>query len=279
LAELLVWRIFMPKVKIGDINMYYEVHGRGEPLVMIAGAGASVKWMYHVIPIYSKDYQFILYDNRDIGKTEGPDTPYTIEMLADDLAGLLNAIGIKAAHVHGTSMGGMIAQQLAIRHSEKVISLILKSTYCGGPGSAFHEDHLKYLKQRKNMTREEYIRKTFRISITRQFAEKNPEAMKQFMELAKDFPSPAILDKQNETVMKHNTYEQLPKIKAPTLVIHGNDDHIFPAINARIIASRIPHAEVKIFEDAGHIMIEAGIEPEVAALDFFKRHSKTGKGK
>jgi hypothetical protein len=103
----------MPKVKVNDISMYYEVHGKGEPLVLINGAGASIETFYWLIPIYSRDYRLVLFDNRGVGQTDRPDMIYTTQLMADDLAGLLDAIGIDSAHMHVTSMGGMIAQEFA----------------------------------------------------------------------------------------------------------------------------------------------------------------------
>ena len=125
----------MPTVKVGDINMYYEVHGKGEPLVMIRGLGGSLDVFHLMIPIYSPEYRMILFDNRGAGKTDAPDIPYTTSMMADDLAGLLTALHIDSAHIWGASMGGMIAQHLALRYPDKVKSLVLICTYCGGPYS------------------------------------------------------------------------------------------------------------------------------------------------
>ncbi|UCD08911.1 MAG: alpha/beta fold hydrolase [Dehalococcoidales bacterium] len=125
----------MPIVKVGDINMYYEVHGEGEPLVFIPGGGSTVEKVLPRLPIYSKEYKVVVFDNRGMGHSDAPDIPYTMEMFADDLAGLLDAINIDTIHVVSESYGGLIAQHLAIRHPHMIRSLILMSTYCGGPHS------------------------------------------------------------------------------------------------------------------------------------------------
>ena len=106
----------MPTVKVNGICMHYEVHGQGEPLVFINGAGASMVTSYWLIPIYSRDYRLVLFDNRGVGQTDKPDMTYTTQLMANDLAGLLDAIGIDSAHVYGTSMGGMVAQEFALRY-------------------------------------------------------------------------------------------------------------------------------------------------------------------
>ncbi|MFC1948371.1 alpha/beta fold hydrolase [Chloroflexota bacterium] len=125
----------MPYAKVDDINMYYEVHGDGEPLVFINACGTSVEFFYRYIPVYSSEYKLILFDNRGAGRSDVPDSPYNMEMMADDVAGLLDAIEIASAHIRGISLGGMIAQHLVLRHPKKVKSLILASTTCGGPQS------------------------------------------------------------------------------------------------------------------------------------------------
>ena len=115
----------MPKVKVGDINMYYEVHGKGEPLVFIAGRNMCHDFLYKHVPVFAKEYGVISFDNRGVGKSDKPDVPYSLEMMANDLAGLLDVIGIEKAHFMGYSMGGRIAEEMALSYPERVISLML----------------------------------------------------------------------------------------------------------------------------------------------------------
>ncbi len=118
-------------VPVNDINMYYEIHGEGEPLLLIEGLGYSSWMWYKQIPELSKEYRVIVYDNRGVGRSDKPDSEYTIELMADDAAALLTVLGVESAHVLGVSMGGYIAQELALRHPEKVRSLILAGTNKG----------------------------------------------------------------------------------------------------------------------------------------------------
>jgi len=130
--------------------MYCEVHGEGEPLVMINGAGATVEWSYRLIPTYSHEYRLVLFDNRGIGQSDRPDMVYTTAMMSDDLAGLLDGIGIDSAQIRGVSFGGMIAQEFALRHPKRARSLILAATYCGGKHSVIppfvDEAHVQQLR-------------------------------------------------------------------------------------------------------------------------------------
>lgn len=263
----------MPKVKVGDINIYYEIHGEGEPLVMICGAGTSVELIYAFIPVYSPEYKLVLFDNRGAGQTDAPDVPYTTEMMANDLAGLLDTIGIGSAHIMGMSMGGMIAQEFALRHPRMVKSLILECTYCGGPGSSIITNP-EMVQRMADLPPEEGTKEIIRLCITQKFIDENPGLLEQIVEQMMKHPaSPQGQMGQSEAVMSHNTYERLPEIKAPVLVIHGDSDQVIPVENAKILASRIPGAELAIFPDTGHMLLEAGGEMTKVTLDFLKRHS------
>jgi len=118
----------MPTAKVDDISVYYETLGEGEALLLIMGYGSYSGHWFRLIPSLSNDYRVVAFDNRGTGQSDKPDIPYTIEMMAGDATGLLEAIGIDAAHVFGVSMGGMIAQEFALRYPGKVISLILGCT-------------------------------------------------------------------------------------------------------------------------------------------------------
>jgi pimeloyl-ACP methyl ester carboxylesterase len=270
----------MPKVKVGDINMYYEIHGEGETLVMIMGAGGNVEWYYPAIPVYSPEYRLVLYDNRGAGRSDDSDVPYTIESLADDLAGLLDVIGIESAHIFGASLGGMIAQQFVLRYPKRVRSLILSCTYCGGPGSSIMNDPevMEAGQRMQSLSGEELMMETLRICVSQKFMDENPGRVQEMVKIMANRPmTPQAQMKQGQAAMTHNTYDRLPEIKAPTLVIHGGDDRVVPAENARTLASRIPDAELVILDNMGHgFFIEAEEEFNRITLDFLGRH-RTGK--
>lgn len=266
----------MPKVKVGDINMYYEVHGEGEPLVMIMGASGNVEWYYPAIPVYSPEYKLVLYDNRGAGRSDDSEIPYAIEMLADDLAGLLNAIGIESAHILGASLGGMIAQQFVLRYPKRVRSLILACTYCGGPGSSLMNDPelIEAGKRMQSLSGEELVMETLRLCVSKKFINDNPDRAQEMVKIMANRPmTPQAQMKQGQAAMAHNTYNRLPEIKAPTLVITGDADKLINVENSRIIASRIPGAELAILQGAGHMFnFEAEEEANRIILDFLWRH-------
>jgi len=260
----------MPKVRVGGIDMYYEVHGEGEPLVIINGAGANLEVSYRRIPLYSSEFRLILFDNRGAGRSDKPDMAYTTELMAADLAGLLDAIGIDSAHIQGMSMGGMIAQQLVLRYPERVRSLVLAVTYCGGPHGIVPP--LGELNFRRS-TPEESTEALLRACVTQEYIDKNPDAFQQLVAFTVAHPFPQdSLAKHASAVTTHDAYDRLPEIRVPTLVLAGDSDRIIPPENARILVSRIPNSELVIFQNAGHMLVEAGAEPDRVALDFFKRH-------
>ena len=107
----------MPKVKVNDINMYYEIHGKGEPLVLLQGMGVEMTSTYNTITEFAKNYNVIALDNRGSGRTDMPDIPYSIDMMAEDTVGLLDKIGVSSAHFLGISMGSRIALVMAAKYN------------------------------------------------------------------------------------------------------------------------------------------------------------------
>jgi pimeloyl-ACP methyl ester carboxylesterase len=265
----------MPKVKVGDINIYYEVHGKGEPLVFINGfAGSTTSWSRQ-IPVFSGEYRLVALDNRGAGRSDAPDTPYTMEMLADDLAGLLDAIGIDSAHILGASMGGMIAQQFVLHHPGRVRSLILLCTSCGGPHSVVATDpEIIAAFQPSELPPKELLRKNLPLMISHEYIDKNTDLITEIIDKFMEYPAPPHGQiRQTQALIAHDTYDKLPEIKAPTLVIQGDADKIIPVENARILASRIPGAELAILKNMGHLfMYEAFDEGNRIMLDFLRRH-------
>ncbi|MGD0766154.1 MAG: alpha/beta hydrolase [Dehalococcoidia bacterium] len=187
----------MPTVEVGDIDMYYEIHGEGEPLVLIPGLRSDVSEYKRVIAGLSSKYKVIAIDNRGAGRTDKPDMPYSIEMMADDAAGLLNALGVEQAHILGVSMGGRIAAALALRHPEHVKSLILASTI------------LKPQTQRSWSSRL-LVDIVPRIPLLR-IVEKYPQPHYAFV-------------RQHEASRNFDCMDRLHEIRVPTLILHGKKD-------------------------------------------------------
>jgi len=271
----------MPIAKVGDINIYYEIHGKGEPLVLIYGyAGHSGLW-FRQIPILSKKYRVIAFDNRGVGRSDKPDIPYTMGMMAGDIARLLDMVGINAAHMFGISMGGMIAQHFALNYPQRVISLILGCTTCGGIHMIQPEPEsmaaLFDFERLKKMTHEEVTRQAMPFCYSQQFIARNPDIIEERVAKQLEYPTPGHgATRQAGAIMGHDTYELLPKIEPPTLVIAGDSDRLIPVENSRILASRIPEAERVVITGAGHeFFIEHAEEANRIVLGFLGRHRRS----
>ena len=266
----------MPKVKVGDVNMYYEVHGEGEPLLLIMGHSGTTALWGPAIPLLSREYRVVAFDNRGIGYSEAPELPFSAKMMADDTAGLLDALGIDSAHVFGASMGGMIAQELALHYPEKVVSLILGCTSPGGSQAPLPDAIAAFAEQMAAMSQEDLAKMLPAMLLTPEFMESNPHAVEEVIGWVMEKPIPPwVRVRQTEALVAHDTYERLPQIKAPTLVVGGEKDIAIPAEYQRLLASRIPNAELVIWEDLGHgFFLQKLEEVGKVVLDFLRRHPK-----
>jgi 3-oxoadipate enol-lactonase len=267
----------MPAIKVGDINIYYEIHGEGEPLILIMGLGGDISRWFRIIPILSQRYQVIAFDNRGIGQSDKPDIPYTMEMMANDIAGLLKALGIDTAHIFGISMGGMIAQHFVLRYPKMVTSLILGCTRCGGPHSIYENEGASRVldpELTRTLTAEQRTREMLPFLWSQEFIANNPDIVKEQIELGASHPiDPVGYTRQKQAADGHNTYERLPEIKVPTLVITGEADRLIPSENSRILASRIPGAKLVLIKKAGHgFYSEATDETCGTIMDFMARN-------
>jgi pimeloyl-ACP methyl ester carboxylesterase len=258
-------------------RLYYEVYGEGEPLLLIMGLGANhLSWTAQ-IPVYSCEFQVIVFDNRGTGRSDFPaDAEYTIPVLADDAAALLDALGVDSAHVYGVSMGGMIAQELALRHPDKVRSLILGATTPGGPNAVAPEpEALSSLLEQGAAIDRSVNPALLDVLFSPGFlADHGSELAAAFQSMA-DYPptSPEAYQAQLRAVAAHDTYDRLPDISAPTLVLHGTDDPLLPVGNGRILAERIPGAKLVLLEGARHAyFLEKQAEADTAVLDFLRVH-------
>ena len=136
----------MPRAAVNGINMYYQVHGTGDPMIMVQGFGGVLQGWFFQTRAFKKHFQVMIFDNRGLGKTDGRGSPFTIETMADDTVGLLDHLGIERAHVLGMSLGGIVAQEVAINHPERVNKLVLTCTTSGeAQGSDLHPEVLKVL--------------------------------------------------------------------------------------------------------------------------------------
>jgi pimeloyl-ACP methyl ester carboxylesterase len=248
----------MSTVKVGDLDVYYEVHGNGDPLLLIMGLAAdSTAWMFQV-PDFEQHYRTIVFDNRGVGRTSKPAGPYTMHQMADDAAGLLDALAVDRAHVVGVSMGGMIAQELAIRYPGRVRSLVLACTYPEPDAEIERNRRFTVEKLGGSVTSEGELEVDFKAIHPMDFLQQllptvfNPEFIARELPkliqvfsgaLQYGFSMEAILG-QVAAAMSHKATDRLHEIAVPTLVITGDADRLIPPANSDILAKYIPGAKL-----------------------------------
>jgi 3-oxoadipate enol-lactonase len=262
------------QVKIGDTVFYYETFGEGYPLVLIRGLGSNADHWYEQVPAFSTEYRVIVFDNRGVARSSDPGGAFSILMMAQDVIGLLDHLKMDSAHVIGLSMGGMIAQELAIRYPERVKGLVLASTHCGGPHQITASEEIRSIMMDMIRTgSEESKLKAAACLFYKKTLEKRPEVARRYSEVSLKRPvSAKTLSKQWEAISKHDAFDRLSRIKAPTLVLTGDADVLIPQENSRILAESIPGAELKIISGGGHqVLVEQPEACNAAVLAFLRK--------
>jgi pimeloyl-ACP methyl ester carboxylesterase len=265
----------MPFAVCNGVRLSYEVHGAGEPLLLVMGQGSDHHGWDPVLEDFARRFRVIVYDHRGTGLSEKPCEPaYTTQMLAADAIGLLDHLGIERAHVYGISMGGRICQWLAIDYPERVGAVVLG---CTTPGDAHG------------------VKRPAEVDAKMRNRPADPEEAATF--LAEEMVSPGWLAAHSEYLaflrerarnpipeyarclhyaasQGHDAWERLTEIRAPVLVIHGTQDRINPTANAELLARRIPGAELRLIEGGRHgYFIEFREEAGRAVMEFVERHT------
>lgn len=249
----------MTLIDLGDVELDFERSGNpeGPPLLLIMGmSGTSLHWGEPFLALLGESFDVIAYDHRGVGASARLDGPISTRQMAEDAAGLLAALGIDSAHVMGISMGGMIAQELALNHREAIRTLTLGCTYCGGEGSAMAGPSTlqKLQAAMASGDREQALRAGWEVNVSERFAA-DEEAYAAFREIGmRRAVAVAVIMAQMRACAEHDTYERLPELAGlPTLVIHGTEDLLLPVQNGVLIASRIPGSRLEIFDGVGHL--------------------------
>lgn len=220
----------MPMVKVNDINMYYESYGEGEPLILISGnGGESSQWKEHA-SVFSKEYRVITFDNRGAGRSDKPDIPYSIEMMANDVIGLMDTLEIEKAHVLGASMGGMIAQNIAFLYPDRVKSLILTVTMMKVSSRAQYVCNQSIKHVQEGSDPEALAQYSVAWSFPEKVFEKpeNVEIIKNSMLIMLNQQNIKGFKRQNDAASEFNSSSWVSEIKVPTLVIGGEGDIVLP---------------------------------------------------
>lgn len=255
----------------GRTRLHWESTGSGHPVLLIHGLGLSGGAWWRTVPALADRLRVITFDHRGIGRSRSLTQVYTAEAMADDAVSVLDAAGVDRVHIYGISLGGMVAQQLALRHPDRVRSLVLGATHAGGPRACRPDDEvLEFLGRRAQLSAIEAAGASVPFNYGPRCREEHPERIEEDIteRLRNPFNEQAYRAQLYAAIV-HNCYGRLGRIHVPTLVVHGRHDRMIPVGNADLMAERIPHAQLRILEESGHLYPTEQPEVDQAIGDFY----------
>ncbi len=270
----------MPKISIGDAELYYEIHGKGEPIILIAGLGSRYNLWNWQIGDYSKYFQCVVFDNRGVGESSLgniQEKDYTIDLLASDISKLMENLNIKKAHIVGTSMGGTIAQSFVLNYPDKVITLSLHATW------SKTSSRLKLFFNTQVMLIDKLDPETFGMSMAPYIW--SGDTLDHRFYVIEEFRK---ANRDNENLVSKRTYKfqvracnnfdvfsKLSRITCPTLITVGSDDILIPPKYSEHIHGEIKNSKLYILNGCGHaLIIEKAKEFNNLTIDFLKNKGK-----
>jgi pimeloyl-ACP methyl ester carboxylesterase len=272
----------MPYARSGSLRVYYESTGRGPAVLLVLGQGSSLESGWRTVERLSASFRVLTFDHRDVGRTDRSPWPYLVMQMAGDAIAVLDAAQEPRAHLYGISLGGMVAQEIALRHPDRIGALVLGSTTPGGPLAIPRDPQaLTFFARAGAMGREEAewaaVPYSYGERTRRNHGERIAEDITRRLSRASStlayVPETFAYLHQVSAAATHITFNRLSQIAAPTLVVHGAQDRIQSPENARILANSIRGAELNIWPEAGHVYVtdEPQADHEIAA--FLERHA------
>ncbi|MCC7366710.1 MAG: alpha/beta fold hydrolase [Dehalococcoidia bacterium] len=265
----------MPFVTVpGGVRLWYEELGAGEPLLLVMGQGSDHHGWDGVRDDFAAQHRVIVFDHRGTGASDKPREPaYSIELFAADAVALLNHLGIERAHVYGISMGGRIAQRLAISHASRVGAVVLGCTTPGNRMGVKRPPDVDRMMSTRADDPEAALQLLLEQMVSPEYAAAHPEYVERYRERALN-PIPPFAQRMHYLASEgHDAWDELPGITAPVLVIHGDSDQVNMSANAGLLAGRIPGAELKMIAGGRHgFFVEFREQASAAVLDFLRRH-------
>ena len=256
----------MPKVRIKDIEMYYEIHGKGVPLVHVGGLAGDARTWARQIEHLAKHYQVLCFDNRGTGRTSCPDMPYSIRLFAEDTIGLMDALGIKRAHIYGISMGGCIVQEMAINHADRVLSLVINCSFAklDRYGARITENVLNVY---KSQGATEAARHVTVFCYTPAYFNSHKDEIDAKEKTIGETTRPAHAFIHSAlAVLAYDSRTQLGRVKVPTLVNCGDADPWCSPACSQEITRLIPGARLKLYPNSSHFFLNEHFEQAMADI-------------
>jgi 3-oxoadipate enol-lactonase len=250
------------------VDLYYERAGAGPPVLLVMGLGMNATGWWRTIPVLARGFTVLSFDNRGVGRSGRPPGPYSMAQMADDAVAVLDAAGVEAAHVYGVSLGGMIAQEIALRRPDRVLGLVLAATTPGGEHAVAPDaEALAVFHRRGQMPAEEAVWASVPYNYAARTRRDRGQRIAEDIVQRLRFPiEPEPYMAQLAAALSHDAYARLGAISHPTLVVHGAEDRMVHPDNARLLAERIPAAQLRLWEQTGHLFFtdEPGIDPAVS---------------
>ena len=246
----------MPAARNGDVSLHYESTGAGAPVLLVMGLGMNATGWWRTIPILADaGLQVVAFDNRGVGRSDRAPGPYSTSVMADDAVAVLDAVGVERAHIYGISLGGMIAQEIALRHPDRVDRLVLGATTPGGAGAIAPDARtLEFLQRRAQMPAEEAVWASVPYNYAPRTRAERGDLIAQDIRQRLRFPiEPEPYAAQLAAGLGHDTNGRLSGILAPTLVVHGKHDVLVSPANATVLAELIPGAQLIELPGAAHL--------------------------
>jgi pimeloyl-ACP methyl ester carboxylesterase len=244
----------MPKVSVNGLKLFYEIEGDGEPVVLIPGFAAG-RWIwFKQTADLSRGFRVIVFDPRGVSASDKPEGSQTMGLLADDVAHLLQTIGVESAHIAGASFGGFVAQEFALKYPSMTRKLVLCCTSFGGPGHVVPApETLAALASTKGLNSEDRMRENLLLAFTPEYVETQAAEVDRIVHLraTNEVPEHIYLS-QLQAAMSFNAESRVESIASPTLVLSGDADVIVPVQNSRNLAAKIPGARLEIIEGGSH---------------------------
>lgn len=275
-----IQRIPLEKVPVGDIDIAYKMFGNGDPILFISGSGNVMDvWPSYMLQELASNHTIIIFDHRGVGNTTLGSKPITIQQLANDTAGLLDALEIQRADVLGFSMGSFVAQQLTLMHPEKVNRLILYGASCGGEEGIPQSPSVAKILSDFVHNRTRNIEKFMSVTFPPDWAKSHPDYLESIPTSTEIILS-STLEKQFDVVGNwlsttwNGVCDELAKISNPVLIITGTEDIAVPSANSLILAEKIPGAWLVNIEGGGHGLMYQYPEKFTAVLETFLENTK-----
>lgn len=262
-------------------QLYWESTGEGSPVLLIMGLGMTATGWWRTVPVLARRLRVITFDNRGTGRSTAPRAARTTLTMAEDALAVLDAAEAEAAHVYGISLGGMVAQQLALHHPERVRSLVLGATQAGGSRAVLPDrETLRFFRRRWALSAEEAAWASVPYVYGPRCRAEHGDRIAQDIARRLEHPADrACYRAQLLAASRHDTAGLLERISASTLVVHGEHDRMVPHRNGVFLAHRIPAARLHLVPEAGHLYTTDDPAADRMVADFLSSGAPAKKGR